>query len=76
MVGESKLDVNSAALAEFAAVLGLSRALAKEIVIKRAKSPLKTLDELLELKGIGPRALDKLRRHLVVLPPRKEAGNA
>jgi len=74
LVGESKLDVNSATLEQLSNIPSLPRAVAKEIIIRRAKSPFKALEELLQLKGIGPKGLEKLRGHLAVLPPGGKNG--
>ena len=55
------VSVNKASAVELAAVKGLPRAVAAAIVAAR---PFASLDELIELKGMGPKLLDKLRTSL------------
>lgn len=52
-----KVSVNTASEAELAAVKGLTKAAAAAIVAAR---PFKTMDDLLALKGIGKKTLEKL----------------
>lgn len=55
------VSVNHASLVELAAVKGLSRAVAREIVKGR---PYESLAALLDVRGIGPKLLLRLREHL------------
>lgn len=57
------VSVNTASAAELAAVKGLPKAVAAAIVAAR---PFAALDELLEVKGLGPKLLDKLRASLTL----------
>ena len=52
------VSVNKASEAELAAVKGLPKAVASAIVAAR---PFKTLDELVKVKGMGVKMLDKLK---------------
>jgi len=58
-----KVSVSTATLQELAAVPGLNAKLAQEIVRAR---PFKSLDELVKVRGIGPRMLQKLRQALAL----------
>lgn len=55
------VSVNKASEAELAAVKGLPKAVASAIVAAR---PFKTLDELVKVKGMGVKMLDKLKDSL------------
>lgn len=55
------VSVNKASEAELAAVKGLPKAVASAIIAAR---PFKTLDELVKLKGMGVKMLDKLKGSL------------
>lgn len=56
-----RVSINGASAAELAAVKGLPKAAAAAIIAAR---PFKTLDELLTVKGIGAKLLDKLKGNL------------
>ena len=58
-----RLSVNRASEAQLSAVKGLSKALAKAIVAGR---PYTSLDKLLDIKGLGPKKLEKLRELLKI----------
>lgn len=62
------IDINSAGVDVLAEKLsGIGPAKAKAIVIYRQlHGPFKTVDELINVKGIGPRTLEKIRAQLVV----------
>jgi len=66
-----KLDINKATVSELVTVKGIGEVKAKAIVdfIKK-KNGIKSMDELLEVKGIGPRALEKLKQRFEVKPKR------
>jgi competence protein ComEA len=62
-------DLNHADRAELEQVPGIGPTLAKEIENhRRAKGPFKSVDELRQVKGIGPVTLDKVRPFLRVDP--------
>jgi DNA uptake protein ComE-like DNA-binding protein len=59
----ARVAVNRATARELAAIRGLSRTVAAEIVKGR---PYKSIDSLLSVRGIGPKLLDKLRAGLTL----------
>ncbi len=61
------IDLNRASERELAFVPGLSRRLARAVVEHRSASgPFASVDDLLAVKGIGPRRLEQARPRLVV----------
>ena len=65
-------DLNRADRAELEQVPGIGPTLAKEIEDHRKKKgPFKSVDELRQVKGIGPVTLDKIRS----VPARVETAN-
>jgi competence protein ComEA len=62
-------DLNHADRAELEQVPGIGPTLAKEIEAHRSKKgPFKSVDELRQVKGVGPVTLDKVRPYLRVEP--------
>lgn len=62
------IDPNTAGEHALARVPGLSRKLARSVLEHRAvHGPFRTVDELLDVKGIGPRRLERARARLVVV---------
>jgi len=57
------LDLNTATEKELQSIKGISPILAKRIIAGR---PYKTVDDLLKVKGIGPKKLEKIRAYVVV----------
>ena len=57
------VSINTASAAELAAVKGLSKTVAAAIVAAR---PFAGIDELLKVKGLGPKLLDKLKASLTL----------
>lgn len=61
------LDPNVASARELAFVPGLSRALARAVVADReARGPFHRLDDLVRVRGIGPKRLARARPHLAI----------
>jgi len=61
------IDINAADERELGFVPGLSPRLARAVVERRAASgPFTTVEDLLEVKGIGPRRLERARPWLFV----------
>ena len=66
-VRSGAVDVNSASEEELQDVPGIGPSLAKKIVdFRKENGPFKTVDDLLKVRGIGEKSLEKLRPHLTV----------
>lgn len=57
------LDLNTATERELQSIKGIGPILAKRIIAGR---PYRTVDDLLKIKGIGPKRLEKIRAYVVV----------
>jgi competence protein ComEA len=68
------IDINRASLGELCQLPGIGPKKAEAILAFRAKRPFTRLSQLLEVKGIGPRTLQRLRPLLTVGPPVPDAG--
>jgi comEA protein len=67
----NSVDLNSASVAELQQVPGIGPATAKSIVKFREKSgPFKRVEDLLAIRGISKRALERMRPYLTVVPAR------
>jgi len=63
------LDLNVANAVELESLPGIGPVLARRIVeYRQRRGPFKTVDDLLQVRGIGARSLAKLRQQVVVLP--------
>ncbi|MFZ3064387.1 MAG: helix-hairpin-helix domain-containing protein [Nitrospirota bacterium] len=60
---QSLLDLNTASKEEFMSINGISPNLAERIIAGR---PYKNVDDLLKIKGIGTKTLEKIRPYVVV----------
>ena len=60
------VDLNTASLADLAALPGIGESKARAIVAWRESTPFRSVDELREVKGIGDKMLEKLRPQLTV----------
>ena len=70
------VDVNSATWVEWAQFDGIGEALAKRIVADRqTRGRFRDPDDLLRVKGIGPKKLEQMRPYLVVEPEQATARN-
>lgn len=64
------VDPNRAGVRELAHVPGLSASLARAVVEERARGgPFRGVDDLLRVRGIGPKRLAQARPHLAVNRP-------
>ena len=60
---QSLLDLNTAGKKELQSIKGIGPVLAKRIIVGR---PYRTVDDLLKVKGIGPKKLENVRPYFVV----------
>jgi competence protein ComEA len=65
-----QVALNSATWVEWAQLDGIGETLARRIVADREqRGPFATPEDLLRVKGIGPKTLEKMRPHLLVDEP-------
>jgi len=63
----SAVDLNSASEEQLQEVPGIGPSLAKKIVdFRKENGPFKSVDDLLKVRGIGEKSLERLRPHLTV----------
>ena len=62
----STVDLNTASVADLAALPGIGESKARAIVAYRDATPFRSVDELRDVKGIGDKMLEKLREHITV----------
>jgi competence ComEA-like helix-hairpin-helix protein len=64
-----RVDLNRATAEELAAlpVLGIERA-RRIVAARRGRGGFASVDELLEVPGVGAKTLDRLRPHLTIVP--------
>jgi competence ComEA-like helix-hairpin-helix protein len=60
---QSLLDLNTATEKELQSIKGIGPVLAQRIIAGR---PYRTVDDLLKVKGIGPKSLENIRRYFVI----------
>ncbi len=66
---EYTIDANTATWVEFAQLEGVGQTLGQRIVEDRdANGPFRSIDDLLRVKGIGPKTIEDMRPWLVVHP--------
>lgn len=64
------IDINTATLEELQTLKGIGEVIAQRIIdYREANGPFTSVDELLEVKGIGEATLGKFRDHVTVSPP-------
>lgn len=64
---ESRLDVNRATAEELELLPGIGPAIAQRIVDHRRQyGPFSTVEELIEVKGIGEKTLEKLKPYITI----------
>ena len=65
-----QLDINQATWVEFAQLKQIGPVLARRIVdYREIHGPFRSIDDLLQVKGIGPKKLAANRKHFLPLPP-------
>ncbi|MDE2829087.1 MAG: helix-hairpin-helix domain-containing protein [Gemmatimonadota bacterium] len=65
---KGKLNINSASIEEMLSVPGMTNSIAKQIVKRRVKRAFSSIEELQELKGVGPSTVQKLGVAMIALP--------
>ncbi|HKM66056.1 MAG TPA: helix-hairpin-helix domain-containing protein [Candidatus Acidoferrum sp.] len=71
------INLNTASAAELQEVPGIGPSTAQKILdTRKSYGAFKSVDDLLAIKGIGPKRLDKMRKYLTVnKPPAKKTSN-
>lgn len=65
----TRVDINTAAVDELESLPGIGPALASRIIAHRQENgPFRSVDDLLAVKGIGPKMLEKLRDRITASP--------
>ena len=59
-------NINVATAAELEAIPGIGPAMARRIIEARQRRPFTTVDDLLDVRGIGERTLERMRPYVVV----------
>jgi len=65
----AQVDLNTADLAELCTLPGIGPKKGEAILALRGRKPFTRITQLLQVKGIGPRTLDKLKPRLTLSPP-------
>ncbi|HEX2836625.1 MAG TPA: helix-hairpin-helix domain-containing protein [Phycisphaerales bacterium] len=74
LVEPRKINVNTAPKAELELLPGVGPALADRIIEARAKKKFATLDDLDQVRGIGPKLLEKMKGRIVFQDPPKQSA--
>jgi comEA protein len=72
------ININTAGATELQQVPGIGPSTAQKILdTRKSYGTFKSVDELLAIKGIGPKKLEKMRKYLTVgKPPSKKQSNS
>ena len=63
---EGVININTASAEDLTKLPGIGRSKAEAIVTYRQAHPFKAVAELAEVKGIGPKMLEKIQNHITV----------
>ena len=63
---QGTLNVNTASAEELTQLPGIGKSKAEAIITYRQAHPFKAVSELTEVKGIGPKMLEKIQSHVSV----------
>jgi len=63
------IDINHASQKELETLPGIGPVLAQSIISYREKQPFQSVDELMQVSGIGPKRFEKIRDLVTVTPP-------
>ena len=65
--GGAPVNINSAAAEQLTAIPGIGEAMARRIVEWREEhGPFRRIEDLMKVKGIGEKSLEKMRPHVTV----------
>ena len=71
------VNLNTASSSELQSVPGIGPATAEKIIqMRKSYGAFKSIDDLLAIRGIGPKRLDKMRKYLTVGKPVTAGGPA
>ena len=72
------ININAATATELQQVPGIGPSTAQKILdTRKSYGAFKSVDDLLAIKGIGPKKLDKMRKYLTIgKPPSKKQSNS
>jgi competence protein ComEA len=65
---QAPIDLNQATAEQLAQVPYVGPKRAELIIARRQQQPFASVDELLDVQGIGPKTLEKIRPHVAVKP--------
>jgi competence protein ComEA len=71
-----RIRIDLATAEELTTLPGIGPSLAARIIAARADAPFRAVDDLLRVKGIGPKTLDRLRDHVSVESPPADADSS
>lgn len=63
------VNINAATAAQLDMLPGIGRQTAGQIVAFREKQPFKAADDIVKVKGVGPRTFGRIKGHLTVSGP-------
>ncbi|MFI5371764.1 MAG: ComEA family DNA-binding protein [Candidatus Eisenbacteria bacterium] len=70
-IAQGRLDLNHASVTDLDALPGIGPVLAGRIVAyRRDHGPFRSVDELLAVRGVGPKSFGRLRERVTVGAPR------